>query len=104
MSSHFRELQEMRDTSGLIHSDDSQAGPCGKSDPRHRRQLCDPQTSKDCLGSPARSVQIPALVRQAKESGVPHYIGRGLSRWSNVHIADVAALYVLAAAKAPQGP
>ena len=59
---------------------------------------------KECLGSPARSVQIPALVRQAKESGVPHYIGRGLSRWSNVHIADVAALYVLAAAKAPQGP
>ena len=103
MSSHFRELQEMRDTSGLIDSDNSQAGPCGKSDPRHRRQLCDPQTSKECLGSPARSVQIPALVRQAKESGVPHYIGRGLSRWSNVHIADVAALYVLAAAKAPQG-
>ena len=48
--------------------------------------------------------KFPALVRQAKESDVPHYIGRGLSRWSNVHIADVAALYVLAAAKAPQGP
>jgi nucleoside-diphosphate-sugar epimerase len=29
------------------------------------------------------------------------YIGRGLNRWSNVHIADVAALYALAVVKAP---
>jgi nucleoside-diphosphate-sugar epimerase len=28
------------------------------------------------------------------------YIGRGLNRWSNVHIADVAALYALAIEKA----
>jgi nucleoside-diphosphate-sugar epimerase len=49
-------------------------------------------------GSPAQSVQIPALVRQAKVSGVARYIGRGLNRWSNVHIADVAALFVLAIA------
>jgi nucleoside-diphosphate-sugar epimerase len=55
------------------------------------------------LGSPAQSVQIPALVRQAKKSGVARYIGRGLNRWSNVHIADVAALYVLAIARAPAG-
>ena len=55
------------------------------------------------LGPPAQSVQIPALVRQAKASGVVRFIGRGLSRWSNVHIADVAALYVLALAKAPAG-
>ena len=56
------------------------------------------------LGSPAQSVQIPALVRQAKVSGVARYIGRGLNRWSNVHIADVAALYVLAIARALQAP
>src|SRR5262249_58780462 len=49
----------------------------------------------------AQSVQIPALVRQAKASGVARYIGRGLNRWLNVHIADVAALYTLAIAKAP---
>jgi nucleoside-diphosphate-sugar epimerase len=55
----------------------------------------------NALGSSAQSVQIPALVRQAKASGVARYIGRGLNRWSNVHIADVAALYVLAIAKAP---
>jgi nucleoside-diphosphate-sugar epimerase len=34
---------------------------------------------------------------------VARYIGRGLNRWSNVHIADVAALYVLAIARAPAG-
>ena len=55
------------------------------------------------LAPPAQSVQIPALVRQAKASGVVRYIGRGLNRWSNVHIADVAALYVLALARAPAG-
>jgi nucleoside-diphosphate-sugar epimerase len=55
------------------------------------------------LGPPAQSVQIPALVRQAKASGVTRYIGRGLNRWSNVHIADVAAIYVVALAKAPAG-
>jgi len=55
------------------------------------------------MGPPAQSVQIPALVRQAKVSGVARYIGRGLNRWSNVHIADVAAVYVLALAEAPAG-
>jgi nucleoside-diphosphate-sugar epimerase len=55
------------------------------------------------LGPPAQSVQIPALVRQAKTSGIVRYIGRGLNRWSNVHIADVAAVYLLALAKAPAG-
>jgi len=58
---------------------------------------------RSVLGSPAQSVQIPSLVRQAKVSGVARYIGRGLNRWSNVHVADVAALYVLAVAKAPAG-
>jgi nucleoside-diphosphate-sugar epimerase len=65
--------------------------------------LCNSMIYGSAMGSPAQSVQIPALVRQAKESGVPRYIGRGLNRWSNVHIADVAALYVLAVARAPAG-
>jgi len=66
--------------------------------------LCNSMIYGSAPGSPAQSVQIPALVRQAKVSGVARYIGRGLNRWSNVHIADVAALYVLAAAKALQAP
>jgi nucleoside-diphosphate-sugar epimerase len=65
--------------------------------------LCNSMIYGSALGSPAQSVQIPALVRQAKKSGVARYIGRGLNRWSNVHIADVAALYVLAIARAPAG-
>jgi hypothetical protein len=32
------------------------------------------------LGPTAQSVQIPALVRQAKASGIARYIGRGLNR------------------------
>jgi nucleoside-diphosphate-sugar epimerase len=65
--------------------------------------LCNTMIYGHALGPPAQSVQIPALVRQAKASGVVRYIGRGLNRWSNVHIADVAALYLLALAKAPAG-
>jgi nucleoside-diphosphate-sugar epimerase len=65
--------------------------------------LCNTMIYGHALGPAAQSVQIPALVRQAKASGVARYIGRGLNRWSNVHIADVAALYVLAMAKAPAG-
>ena len=62
--------------------------------------VCNTMIYGDALGPPAQSVQIPALVRQAKASGIVRYIGRGLNRWSNVHIADVAALYVLALASA----
>jgi nucleoside-diphosphate-sugar epimerase len=65
--------------------------------------LCNTMIYGHALGPPAQSVQIPALVRQAKASGVVRYIGRGLNRWSNVHIADVAALYLLALNKAPAG-
>jgi hypothetical protein len=32
-----------------------------------------------------------------------HVVGRGLNRWSNVHVDDVAALYRLALEKAPAG-
>jgi nucleoside-diphosphate-sugar epimerase len=63
--------------------------------------LCNTMIYGNTLGPPAQSVQIPTLVRQARASGIARYIGRGLNRWSNVHIADVAALYALAIAKAP---
>src|SRR6516164_1457256 len=65
--------------------------------------LCNTMIYGNALGPPAQSVQIPALVSQAKASGVARYIGRGLNRWSNVHIVDVAALYALAITKAPAG-
>jgi len=65
--------------------------------------LCNSMIYGHALGVPAQSVQVPVLAQQARASGVARYIGRGLNRWSNVHIADVASLYALAIAKAPAG-
>ncbi|GAA0593435.1 NAD-dependent epimerase/dehydratase family protein [Craurococcus roseus] len=47
------------------------------------------------LGPHQDSIQVPALVQQAKKSGVPRHVGRGLNVWSTVHIEDVADLYRL---------
>jgi nucleoside-diphosphate-sugar epimerase len=49
------------------------------------------------------SVQIPFLVANARERGTVQIVGEGLNVWSNVHIDDVVALYVLALTKAPGG-
>ncbi|MGB7037688.1 MAG: NAD-dependent epimerase/dehydratase family protein [Xanthobacteraceae bacterium] len=65
--------------------------------------LCNSMIYGTALGPAAQSVQIPALVRQARASGVVRYIGRGLNRWSNVHIADVVALYQLVIANPRAG-
>jgi nucleoside-diphosphate-sugar epimerase len=53
---------------------------------------------------PARdSVLIAALVNQARAAGVVQRVGAGRNVWSNVHIDDVADLYLLALAKTPPG-
>ena len=65
--------------------------------------LCNSMIYGEALGPPAASVQIPALLRQARATGVVRHVGRGLNRWSNVHIADVADLYALALARAEPG-
>ena len=65
--------------------------------------LCNSMIYGHALGAPAQSVQVPVLAQLGRESGVVRYIGRGLNRWSNVHIADVGQLYALAIAKAPGG-
>jgi nucleoside-diphosphate-sugar epimerase len=65
--------------------------------------LCNALVFGDALGPKARSVQLPLLIDQARESGRAQYIGRGLNRWSTVHIADVVDLYLLALDKAPAG-
>lgn len=49
------------------------------------------------------SIQIPFLVDQARRNGVVQVVGRGVNRWSTVHIDDLAQLYVLALEKAPAG-
>ncbi|PZW45643.1 nucleoside-diphosphate-sugar epimerase [Humitalea rosea] len=65
--------------------------------------LCNTLIYGDTLGVPAQSVQLPRLIAQARQSGIARYIGRGLNRWSTVHVADVADLYLLALEKAPAG-
>jgi nucleoside-diphosphate-sugar epimerase len=65
--------------------------------------LCNTMIYGNTLGAPAQSVQIPALTRQARDSGIARYVGRGLNRWSNVHIEDATKLYLLALAKVPAG-
>lgn len=49
------------------------------------------------------SVQIPFLAANARERGRVQIVGAGLNVWSNVHIADVVDLYLLALVKAPAG-
>lgn len=49
------------------------------------------------------SVQLPFLVANAREQGRVQVVGAGRNVWSNVHIDDVVALYLLALEKAPAG-
>ena len=55
------------------------------------------------LGADPESLQLPALVAQARASGVARHVGRGLNTWSTVHVEDVADLYVLALERATPG-
>jgi nucleoside-diphosphate-sugar epimerase len=55
------------------------------------------------LGPNPESIQLPALARQARRSGVARHVGRGLNVWSNVHVEDMAELYLLALAEAGPG-
>jgi nucleoside-diphosphate-sugar epimerase len=65
--------------------------------------LCNTMIYGNGLGIKRDSVQIPPLVAQARASGIARYVGRGLNVWSNVHIEDVAELYLLALGQAPAG-
>ncbi|MBC9915075.1 NAD-dependent epimerase/dehydratase family protein [Chitinophaga varians] len=49
------------------------------------------------------SAQVPMLTEAAREAGHGVHIGTGENRWSNVHIEDLANLYLLALEQAPSG-
>ena len=49
------------------------------------------------------SIQVPWLIALARKHGVPKHIGSGANLWSNVHIDDLVALYLLALDEAPAG-
>jgi len=65
--------------------------------------LCNTMIYGTGRGLHAESAQIPTLLREARRLGAVHVVGRGLNRWSNVHIDDVATLYRLALEQAPAG-
>ena len=49
------------------------------------------------------SVQLPHLVKDARERRIARYVGAGLARWSHAHIDDIAEAYVAALAKGQAG-
>ncbi len=49
------------------------------------------------------SDQLPKLIAVSKQVGAGVYFGKGLNRYSNVHIDDLVELYLLALEKAPGG-
>jgi len=55
------------------------------------------------LGIKPHSIQVPMLIEISKEKQAGVYIEKGENKWSNVHIADLADLYVLALENAPSG-
>jgi len=49
------------------------------------------------------SDQLPKLIALSKQVGAGVYFGKGLNRYSNVHIDDLVELYLLALERAPGG-
>ena len=49
------------------------------------------------------SDQLPKLIAVSKQMGAGVFFGKGLNRYSNVHIDDLVDLYLLALEKAPGG-
>jgi nucleoside-diphosphate-sugar epimerase len=54
-------------------------------------------------GMQSDSDQLPKLIALSKQLGAGVYFGKGLNRYSNVHIDDLVELYILAMDKAPGG-
>lgn len=61
--------------------------------------ICNTLIYGHSLGVNRDSVQLPRLLKQARKSAVVRHVGTGQNIWSNVHIEDVVALYVLALTK-----
>ena len=65
--------------------------------------ICNTLIYRHSRGPHRDSIQLQALASQARKSGIARHVGRGFNIWSNVHIDDVAELYLLALDKAPAG-
>jgi nucleoside-diphosphate-sugar epimerase len=56
--------------------------------------ICPTMVYGEGRGPHKESIQVPLLLRHAKQTGMAQYIGEGLNRWSNIHIEDLSALYL----------
>jgi nucleoside-diphosphate-sugar epimerase len=54
-------------------------------------------------GANPHSIQVPKMMALARKANVAKFIGRGENVWSNVHIEDLADLYLGALDRAPAG-
>jgi nucleoside-diphosphate-sugar epimerase len=54
-------------------------------------------------GANPHSIQVPKMMALARKAGVVRFIGKGENIWSNVHIEDLADLYLAALDRAPAG-
>jgi nucleoside-diphosphate-sugar epimerase len=57
--------------------------------------LCNSLIYGNGTGPRPQTVLIPPLVNQALSSGIVRVVGRGLNRWSTVHLDDMTDLYRL---------
>jgi nucleoside-diphosphate-sugar epimerase len=55
--------------------------------------LCNSLIYGNAFGPRPQTVLVAPLVAQARASGVVRVVGRGINRWSNVHVDDMADLY-----------
>ena len=65
--------------------------------------ICPPMIYGVGAGLHKTSIQLPGLIRASRLLGAGVHIGRGENRWSNMHIADLVDLYLLALEQAPAG-
>ncbi len=65
--------------------------------------ICPPTIYGTGLGIEPNSDQIPKLTALSRSAGAGLYLGRGLNRYSNVHIDDLVDLYLLVIERAPGG-
>lgn len=65
--------------------------------------ICPSMIYGEGRGLHADSEQIPKLIALSRQVGTGVYFGKGLNRYSNVHIDDLVDLYLLVMEKAPGG-
>jgi nucleoside-diphosphate-sugar epimerase len=65
--------------------------------------ICPPMIYGTGRGAQPNSDQIPQLIGLSKQVGAGAYFGKGLNRYSNVHIDDLVDLYLLVMENAPGG-